>query len=117
MKIQELINTIHYWDSPLLSLDINYFADEITIKCNEGDFQFIGCNNLHIENYHVSDDEDLSPRNWEQGISPYSIQDIKVLELDKETKSKYQGKYELRILMDLMLIKFTCNKINVKPQP
>ncbi|MGD6804420.1 hypothetical protein FZC79_15020 [Rossellomorea vietnamensis] len=116
MKIQELINTVNYWDSTLLTLDINYFADELTLKCEEGSFLFVGCNNLNIENYHVSSEEEISPKHWEYGKSPYSLQDIKVVELNKDTKNKYQGIYQVNILMDLMLIKLTCNKITVKDE-
>ncbi|MCA1063959.1 hypothetical protein QTG56_01875 [Rossellomorea sp. AcN35-11] len=44
MNIQEVIQTIHYWDSTLLRLEVNHFADELILSCEEGTFQFTGCN-------------------------------------------------------------------------
>ncbi|MCA1063958.1 hypothetical protein QTG56_01870 [Rossellomorea sp. AcN35-11] len=46
-------------------------------------------------------------------MSPYLIQDISAVEIEKEKRRKYQGKYEVKITMDLMVIHFSCHTIHV----
>ncbi|MFZ3589123.1 hypothetical protein ACOI1C_07495 [Bacillus sp. DJP31] len=108
MDIQDLIDSIHYWDARVLELDIKYHADEIILKCEDGEYHFLGCYSLEIK-HTPKFDKEIPPRDWTFAHIPYTIHDIKVIENESEPRSKYK----VEMNMFPMYINLICNEIIV----
>lgn len=110
-QIQEQLEKLHYWDARVLSLDAQYFGDEVTIVFEDSDrnikISFTGCFKITVS----TNPEDRRNPIRELTISqiPYFIQDIEVEDI-------LANGYDLlscKILMPPMNIELNCNLINI----
>jgi hypothetical protein len=110
MKIQKLIDSIHYWDSKVLAFDIKYFADELILKCEAGIYIFKGC--YHLEIKHTPKfEKGIPPEKWTFAQLPYTIHDISVNENNLDSTSRYK----VNITMPPMFVELSCNEVTVNP--
>ena len=114
-KIQELVNSFHYWDSRVTHLNCNYFADEIELayKCDEADilYRFVGCYKSLFN--HVKAYDKVRPVK-EMSISqtPYFLQGVEIGETEEEGVTFYT----CRINMFPLDIDIWCKDIEVLKQ-
>ena len=110
-QIQEKLEKLHYWDARVLSLDAQYFGDEVTIVFEDSDgnikLLFTGCSKKTV----TTNPEDRINPIRELTISqiPYFIQDIEVEDI-------LVNGYDLlscKILMPPINIELNCNLINI----
>ncbi|MEA3319493.1 MAG: hypothetical protein U9Q88_05655 [Bacillota bacterium] len=110
MKIQKLVDSIHYWESKVLAFDIKYFADEIILKCEAGTYIFKGC--YHLEIKHTPKfEKGIPPEKWTFAQLPYTIHDISVNENNLDSTSRYK----VNITTPPMFVELCCNEVTVNP--
>jgi len=115
-EIQELINQYDYWDLRVLSLECNYFADEIKLVYDDTDgycviYNFEGCYKSIFD--HVKGYDKLRPvREMVTGQIPYFLQAVDVSETTMDNVHFYIGK----INMFPLYLEVWCKDIKVQKE-
>ena len=110
-QIQEKLEKSHYWDARVLSLDAQYFGDEVTIVFEDSDgnikLSFTGCSKITVT---TNPEDRISPiRKLTIPQIPYFIQDIEV----EDILVNNHNLLSCKILMPPMNIEVNCNLINI----
>jgi len=114
-EIQELVNSLHYWDARVTHLSCNYFADEIElIYEDEGSgvvYKFIGCYKSVFD--HVKGYDKFCPvKEMSRPQIPYFLQDVKFGEIIEQEISFYTCK----INMFPLYLEIWCKDIEITKQ-
>jgi len=97
-ELQKKIESFHYWDARVSSVNCNYFADEVDIAFSDGEaeviYKFTGCYKSIFD--HVKKYDKLRPvREMTLPQIPYSLQDIEVGSIVEDGVSFYTCKVNM----------------------
>lgn len=86
-SIQAQINELDYLDARILELNSNHFLDEVSLVYESDDgniaYRFKGCYRV-IFNHWVGYNKLWAREDWENGKSPYILQQVKTGQKDYE---------------------------------
>ncbi|WJE54708.1 hypothetical protein QRE66_11025 [Bacillus cereus] len=111
-QIQDKVEELHYWDSRVIELSSDYFADEITLAYDNSTskvvYRFVGCYKSNF-NHWISFEKEKPYRDLSLAQVPYFLQDVEISEIEQENKKLYSCK----VLMPPMELEIWCTDIEV----
>jgi len=116
-KIQKLIDDFYYWDAWAVSLDCNYFSDEVELVYEHDNnsnivYKFTECYKSVFD--HVKGYDKLRPvKDMSRPQIPYSMQEV---EIGKTTEDGVKF-YTCNINMFPLYLEIWCKDIEVTKQP
>ncbi len=110
--MQEEIEAWDYWDTNVLSFNIIYFGDEVSVVWEENDYDvellFTGCSSL---SYVTSPEDRLKPiKELTRPQLPYFLHDIKVTDIERRGIDLFK----LKITMPPLFIDIICTDITIR---
>lgn len=113
-SIQQTINELHYWDAAVISLECNYFADEVTLVYDDelGNviYSFKGCYKT-LFNHAIGYVKDKPTKELTFAQYPYFLQNVVVDEVEDEQKL-----FVCTLLLPPLEVEIWCKNINVSRQ-
>ncbi|KQL34427.1 hypothetical protein [Psychrobacillus sp. FJAT-21963] len=112
-NIQEKIDSLHYWDARVVSLECNYFADEVTIEYEDSFvnvvYKFNGCYKTEFE-HDIGHEKDVPVKELTRLQIPYFLHNVDVGSVIFDGIELYICK----ISMSPMNIEIWCKDIQVQ---
>lgn len=113
-SIQKIINDLHYWDAAVISLDCNYFADEVTLVYDDElgnvTYRFTSCYKVQF-NHAIGYVKDKPTKELTFAQNPYFLQNVVVDEIEDEQKL-----FVCKLLLPPLKLEIWCKNIGVSRQ-